>query len=79
MTQSVTEIKTETFTAVRVVKNRWDESKGFEWRMTFKSAGIFKSLECRLAERCGVRYASHRKGYVASQRALNKFIAELAA
>jgi hypothetical protein len=49
-----------------------------EWAMTFVADGIFRSRACGLAERSGVRYASHRKGYRASERAFSRFVAEAA-
>ena len=64
------------FTAHRVRKNRWDESKGYEWAISFVPNGIWKSRACRIGEEAGVRYASHRKGYRASERAMKKFLAE---
>jgi hypothetical protein len=67
------------FTAHRVRKNRWDESKGFEWAVGFTPDGIYKSRACRIAEEAGVRYASHRKGYRASDRAMSRFVAQFEA
>lgn len=43
------------------------------WSMRFKAAGCFKSLACILAEREGVRYVSHRRGYQASNLAFRRF------
>jgi len=45
------------------------------WSMSFAPNGIYKSLACRQAEYAGVRYASHRRGYVASDRAFQRFCA----
>ncbi len=49
-----------------------------EWAMTFPADGIFRSRACSMGERSGVRYASHRKGYRASERAFSRFVAEAA-
>ena len=47
------------------------------WWMSFQSDGIFRSMACGIAQGCGVRYASHRQGYRASERAFAKFIARM--
>jgi hypothetical protein len=47
------------------------------WLFTFAPQDIYKSLWCRAGERAGVRYASHRTGYVASERAMWRFLAEV--
>ncbi|UZK69587.1 hypothetical protein OKW76_00410 [Sphingomonas sp. S1-29] len=49
------------------------------WSMRFQADGCFRSRECSIAEGCGVRYASHRAGYQASERAFAKFIARMVA
>ncbi len=64
------------FTAHRVRKSRWDESKGYEWAVAFEPNGIWKSRACRIGEETGIRYASHRKGYRASDRAMKPFLEE---
>lgn len=47
------------------------------WSMRFDADGIYKSSACAIAEGVGVRYASHRRGYQASERAFAKFIARM--
>lgn len=47
------------------------------WSMKFESDDGYKSSACCIAEHCGVRYASHRRGYQASERAFGKFIARM--
>lgn len=44
------------------------------WSMRFEADGVYKSSACCIAEHAGVRYASHRRGYQASERAFSKFI-----
>lgn len=53
------------------------EGKGFEWSLAFVPNGVYKSRTCRIAEENGVRYASHRKGYRASERAMRRFLEAL--
>lgn len=68
------DVSNNDFTAIRIAKSRFDPVKGFEWQLNFKAWGSYKSISCRVAERSGVRYASHRKGYRASDRAMAKFL-----
>lgn len=49
------------------------------WSIGFAPDGIYKSLWCRAGERAGVRYASHRRGYQASERAMSKLAADIEA
>ena len=44
------------------------------WSMRFESQDGFKSSACCIAEHAGARYASHRRGYQASERAFSKFV-----
>lgn len=47
------------------------------WSMKFESHDGYKSSACVIAEHAGVRYASHRRGYQASERAFAKFIGRM--
>jgi hypothetical protein len=55
---------------------KWGARPTLEWSFHFDPAGIYKSFACRAAERAGVRYASHRRGYIGSNRAAQRFAAE---
>lgn len=44
------------------------------WHLGFPRE-VWKSSETHIAESAGVRYASHRTGYVASERAFGRFLA----
>jgi hypothetical protein len=46
-----------------------------KWSIGFPADGIYKGAACRRAEEAGVRYVSHRTGYVASDRAFRRFVA----
>jgi hypothetical protein len=61
------------FSAAPTVKNRFAEKPITEWAISFDPIGIYKSCHCRLGERCGIRYTSHRRGYRASLRAFRTF------
>jgi hypothetical protein len=45
-----------------------------EWSMSFPTIDCFRSRACSVADGCGIRYRSRRKGYRASTRALGLFI-----
>ena len=46
-----------------------------KWSLSFPADGVYKGAACRRAEEAGVRYVSHRTGYVASERAFRRFVA----
>ena len=69
----------EGFKAVRGLRDRWHPEKGFQWSLSIHSPHGYKTGTHYRAEEAGVRYASHRKGYVASERAFRKFIELMAA
>ena len=65
------------FRAFLMCANKWAKQPKLEWCFSFEPTGIYKSLSCRWAEDCGVRYASHRRGYRASMSAMRRFAAHL--
>lgn len=54
-----------------------DKQGRARWGLRFQADGIFRSRQCGIAEGAGVRYASHRRGYQASERAFGRFVAGL--
>ena len=72
-------VTTPSFTARQVPVSRYGQDKRTEWAIQFVSDGtVYKTAACRAGERSGIRYASHRKGYRASQAAFKRFLAEWA-
>ena len=63
------------FTAVIGCANKFSERPTISWSLSFIPNGIYKSVACRRAEHSGVNYRSHRRGYMASRRAMYAFAA----
>lgn len=63
------------FTTAPMCANKWAAKPRLEWWFQFTPVGIYKSMACRNAENSGVRYASHRKGYRGSLKAMRAFAA----
>ncbi len=66
-------IRCDEFTAYLTFANRHAEKPVVEWAFTFRPDGPYKSAACLTAERAGVRYVSHRRGYRASDAAMYRF------
>lgn len=66
------------FVARLEMSSRWAASAKPEWRLQIPGNGGFKSAVCARAESAGVRYASKRKGYVASRTAFRRFLTAMA-
>lgn len=62
------------FVARLAMSSRRAKSAKPEWSIRFdRSTDGYKTREVIIGEHAGVRYASHRKGYVASRTAFRKF------
>lgn len=73
-------ILSDAVTAFAHQGRKWASERGPSpagWSMSFRSDGCYKSRECIIGELAGIRYASHRRGYHASNRAIRAFAARV--
>jgi hypothetical protein len=71
-------IRCADFRALPFCANKWADKPRLQWSMSFTPVGCYKGVACRRGEAAGVRYLSHRRGYVASDSAFRRFCASWA-